>query len=96
MVLAQIVDAYMDIAAYDLRETYCRRLGHHVPFKYCRDVGVALPCRLIPDCWHTQFDVAAWLTEHFSPEQIAQILAPPQPKIASILGLIVKSRDQNS
>jgi len=85
----------MDIAAHDQRETYCRKLGHHVSFKYCRSIDAALPCRSVPDCWYTQFDAAAWLTEHFSPEQIAKILTPPQPKIASILDLIARARDQN-
>jgi len=38
----------------------------------------------------------AWLAEHYPPEQIAKVLAPPQPKIASILDLIEKARSQTS
>lgn len=82
----------MDIAEHDQREAYCRRLGHEVPFKYCREVSDGEPCRLLPDCWFPQFDAAAWLAEHYTPEQIAKIMAPPQPKIASILELIEKAR----
>jgi len=86
----------MDIAAQDQLETYCRKLGHHVSFKYCRSVDGGLPCRLVLDCWHTQIDAPAWLEEHYTPEHIARILAPPQPKLLSILALIEKARSQTS
>jgi hypothetical protein len=86
----------MDIAAHDQRATYCRRLGHTLPFKYCRGIDGELPCRLVPDCWYTQFDAGAWLAEHYTPEQIAKVLTPPQPKIATILDLIEKARSQTS
>ncbi len=82
----------MSVDADDKRETYCRKLGHAVPFKYCRGTTGDLPCRLLPDCWYTQFDVAVWLAEHYAPEQITKILAPPPPKIASIVDLIEKAR----
>ena len=67
-------------------------LGHPVPFSYCRQVNGGLPCRLIADCWHEQFDVATFLSEHFTPEQLQAALAPPKPKLASILDLIEKAR----
>lgn len=76
----------------DNRESHCRMLGHEVPFSYCCQVADGLPCRLVADCWFTQFDVAAWLRENYSPEQIAQITAPPKAKIASLLELIEKAR----
>ncbi|HOA71884.1 MAG TPA: hypothetical protein PL151_15640 [Phycisphaerae bacterium] len=82
----------MSASAHDARETYCRMLGHAVPFRYCRAVADGLPCRRVADCWYTQFDVTAWLTEHFTAEQIARITAPPPPKLTSILEIIQKVR----
>jgi hypothetical protein len=84
----------MDLNAHDDLETHCRMLGHEVPFKYCRSVSNDLPCRRVADCWFTQFDVAAWLSAHYTPEQIAQITAPPAPKLTSLLELIEKARKQ--
>lgn len=92
--IIRLLGGRMKIDPHDQQETYCRKLGHDVPFKYCRSVDGHLPCRLVPDCWYTQFDVAAWLQEHYTPEQIARVLAPPQPKLASILDLIAKAQAQ--
>lgn len=86
----------MDVSTYDERETYCRMLGHDVPFKYCRQVAEGAPCRRVADCWYTQFDVTAWLTEHYTPEQIDRITAPPPAKLLSILELIERAKTGNS
>jgi hypothetical protein len=82
----------MSIDAHDNRESYCRMLGHAVPFSYCRQVSEGLPCRLLADCWYTQFDAVAWMRERFTSEQIARITAPPRPKIHSLLELIERAR----
>jgi hypothetical protein len=82
----------MDPSAHDARETYCRMLGHEIQFKYCRSVNDGMPCRRIADCWHTRFDVPTWLREHYSPEQIDRITAPPPAKVASILELIERAK----
>lgn len=82
----------MSLDTYDSRESYCRMLGHEVPFRYCRQVANDLPCRLTVDCWFTQFDSAAWLREHYTAEQIAQFTAPPKPKMATLLDLIERAR----
>jgi len=82
----------MAIDAFDERETYCRTLGHAVPFQYCREVNQGLPCRLVADCWYTQFDAAGWLREHFTAEQITQITAPPAPKLTSLVELIEQAK----
>jgi hypothetical protein len=84
----------MNIEAHDDREGYCRMLGHQVPFSYCRAMADGLPCRLVADCWYTQFDAAGWLREHFTPEQIARITTPPKPKMTSLLDLIEKAKQQ--
>ena len=86
----------MDSSVHDARELYCRMLGHDVPFSYCRSLNGGMPCRRVADCWYTQFDVTAWLSEHYTPEQVAKIVAPPPAKIASILDLIEQAKSQCS
>jgi len=80
------------IEAHDQRETYCRMLGHSVPFRYCRRAADGLPCRKILDCWFRCFDVAAFVKEHYTAEQIERILAPPKPKMTSLLELIERAK----
>lgn len=82
----------MDTSLHDARETYCRMLGHDVPFRYCRALNAGLPCRRVADCWYTQFDVTSWLREHFTAEQLDRITAPPSPKIATLVDLINRAR----
>lgn len=82
----------MCIDQHDKLETRCRLLGHPVPFKYCRMVADGLPCRHAPSCWHSKVDVDAFLRLHFTQHQIEKILAPPMPKIASIVDLIEKAK----
>ncbi len=76
----------------DHMERHCRLLGHEIRFSYCRLLPEGRPCRLIVDCWQGSFDVASYLRERYSPDQIESFLAPPKPKITSLLELIEKAR----
>lgn len=40
------------------KERYCRRLGHPVPFSYCRTTVAASPCTGILGCWADDPDLA--------------------------------------
>jgi hypothetical protein len=80
------------IEAHDRCEAYCRMLGHSVPFRYCRGVADGLPCRKILDCWFECFDVAAFVKEHYTAEQIESVLAPPKPKMTSLVELIERAK----
>ena len=80
------------IASHDGRRRRCPRLGHEVPFGYCRRPARDLPCGRIADCWWEQFDVAGFLRAHYAPEQIGRILAPPAPKAATLVDLIRQVR----
>lgn len=84
----------MESSPHDARETYCRMLGHDVPFRYCRGVSAGLPCRRVADCWYTQFDVTSWLQEQYTTEQLDRITAPPPPKIATLVELIDRARSE--
>ncbi len=86
--MSDIDDRRMD----DL-ERHCRLLGHEIRFGYCRLLPEGRPCRLIVDCWQGSFDVASYLQQRYSPEQIEAFLAPPKAKITSIIELIEKAKE---
>jgi hypothetical protein len=77
---------------FDTRTGYCRRLGHHLEFKYCRTVNHGKPCHLMADCWFEKFPVAEFLESHYTPAERAVFLKAPQPKISSLVELIEKAR----
>ncbi|MCD6303919.1 MAG: hypothetical protein J7M21_03035 [Planctomycetes bacterium] len=80
------------ITAHDHRRRRCPMLGHEVAFAYCRSPGRELPCRRIADCWWEAFDVEGFLRAHYDEQQLREILAPPKPKMLSIVELIEKAR----
>lgn len=67
-------------------------LGHEVPFSYCRKPGGEQFCRHIVNCWFEQFDIQAYLAEHFTEEQIRAASRPPAPKVESLLSLIERAQ----
>jgi hypothetical protein len=76
----------------------CRRLGHEVPFGYCRQETTGKPCRLVLDCWWERFDVRSFLQAHLSAEAMAQVeqagAAPPPSKVLSLVDMIQQARDR--
>ncbi len=85
----------MSIDNRDKEAIRCRMLGHEVNFAYCRQVTNQLPCRKILDCWFERFDVAQFVRENYSAEEIAKILAPPKPRITSIVELIQQAKENS-
>ncbi len=77
---------------YDNEDLYCRKLGHHLKFEYCRKEHDGLPCPKIRDCWFEKLDIDGYLTQNFKPEEIAYIFEPPKPKISSLFELIQKAQ----
>ncbi len=86
----------MDIEEQDHRKIRCRMLGHELTFGYCRRPGRDLPCSKILDCWYETFGVEEFVREHYSEEQIQQILAPQKPKMTSLLELIQQAQKNAS
>jgi len=82
------------LTQHDARRRRCPMLGHEVAFSYCRRPGRDLPCGRIADCWWEAFDVAGWLREQFSGEQLAEFLSPPKAKVASLVDLIRQARQR--
>jgi hypothetical protein len=87
-VLTLLTQGYTMITDHDKRERRCPRLGHDVPFSYCRKPGDETPCSRIYDCWWEIFDIAAYLQEHYSDETIRKINEPPKLKTTSLLEMI--------
>ena len=81
-----------DKSCYDAREGYCRKLGHHLKFAYCRTMKDGAPCEKILDCWFEKFDVRGFLETHYTEDEIAEIRKPQMPKTASLLELIEQAR----
>ena len=78
--------------AFDALSRYCPKLGHDVPFRYCRMPGAELPCRGLVGCWQRSMDVQAFLAEHYPPEQIQRLSAPPADRLCTLVELIERAR----
>jgi len=81
---------------HDAQTIRCRRLGHEVPFGYCRREAGHTPCRLLLNCWWEQFDVQAFVREHFA-EDVVKALeearsSPAPPKMLSLLEILEQAR----
>ena len=79
---------------YDQRDLYCRKLGHHVKFEYCRQENFGKFCSKVRDCWFETIPIDEFLTANFSQEEIAHLFQPPKSKIVSIFELIQKAQQQ--
>ena len=82
--------------AHDARRLRCKRLGHEIPFGYCRvQPATEAPCPEILNCWWQTFDVAVFLRRHLSPEVWQGLTQPTaQPKVVRILDLIEQARQR--
>lgn len=77
---------------FDTAQIFCRKLGHYVPFKYCRSVNDSLPCGRIIDCTFEKFPVEEFLRKNFSAEEIEKAFNPPADKISSLVELIERAK----
>jgi len=75
----------------DHRRIYCPALGMVVEFEYCRaagrhlDTGAQgsrrLPCQRLPGCWGSRLDVAAFLAQAYTPEELTEFAGPPATRL---------------
>jgi len=77
---------------YERRQAYCRRLGHPVPFAYCRRVSGGLPCSAVLDCWFETFPVWEFIRGHYSPQELGQMFTTPASKLSVIVEALEKVR----
>jgi hypothetical protein len=77
---------------HDIEEIYCRKLGHKLPFSYCRVEKGSLPCGRIRDCWFNRLDINGFLEEHYSESELESVFKPGGDKVLSLLELIEKAK----
>jgi len=71
----------------------CPRLGHAIPFSYCRSESMGLPCFKTLDCWFEHFPVADYLQEALSREEwVRAFHGAGKNKVMSLLELIEQAR----
>jgi hypothetical protein len=74
-------------------EIRCPRLGHHLPFSYCRVENKALPCHKIMDCWYQVFMIEDFLRNDLEPEEWETVFNRPfKPKVLSLIELIEEAK----
>jgi len=76
---------------FDALEGYCRKLGHHLPFSYCRTTGTDRLCGSIRECWFQRLDIDSWLGRNFEPAVLEQALKPGTPRITGIMEILMRT-----
>ncbi len=67
------------IDRFDEKEHWrCPQLGGPVPFGYCRRMNRGLPCAQVVACWAGMFEIADFLLQHYSEEDIKKALSSPK------------------
>lgn len=84
------------IDQYDNEEIYCRKLGHHLRFHYCRTEHDGNPCPLIFDCWHEKLAIGAYMRDNFNPQDVEYLVRPKPDKMVSLLELIQRAQKRAS
>jgi hypothetical protein len=75
----------------------CPQLGGPVPFKHCRRAGFdSLPCRKLPDCWNSTIDVAAFVSEVYTQEEIQHAFGTEAKSRLDIILETIKKTGGNS
>ncbi len=77
---------------HDDKQCYCRKLGHHLTFAYCRTTEGDIPCEKISDCWFETFDIVEFMKTHYPEASEKAATAPGKPKMLSLLELIEQAR----
>lgn len=71
---------------------WCPQLGQTINFAYCRQVQGGLPCTRVLTCFSPHFDVAAFIDEHYTPEERERFLAPAPSRVERVLDTLEKVR----
>jgi hypothetical protein len=85
----------MNLNVYDGEAIYCRKLGHHLQFNYCRRESGELPCSRITKCWSGKLPINEFLKTHYSADKLEKAFAHPSPKLTSLIELIQKAQALN-
>lgn len=85
-----MVEGKIEVQKYDGKEIYCRKLGHHLQFKYCRQEQQQLPCSALKRCWQYKIPLEEFLACSFATDEIAYLDEPQVSKVSTILDVIQK------
>ncbi len=80
------------VTDHDHRTGYCRMLGHHLSFAYCRKAGDGDLCPKVLDCWFETFEVLDFVSR-YHPEALNRTQLP-KPKVATLLELIQQAQQR--
>ncbi len=83
-----------DIDAHDTRTRYCPKLGHEIAFSYCRAPGEDTPCRRIYSCWWQQFDIHAFMAEHYDHATRAKMAEPLPDRATSLFDMLKQAQER--
>jgi len=75
---------------YDELDAYCPKLGHQVPFKYCRTMENNFPCKNVLGCWGGTLDSSFW--SFYTKEELAKIFVQPKSKMVQILEIAERAK----
>ena len=81
---------------FDSERIYCRKLGHELDFKYCRQEQDFLPCSKLLNCWFQRIAIEDYFQKHFSEAERIKILSPPKDKILSLVDIIEKAKNKKN
>ena len=71
----------------------CPRLGHLVPFSYCRRESGELPCYKAIDCWYDRFLVEDYFREVLDPEEWEEAFERgPKDRMRRLMEIIEENR----
>ena len=85
----------MASAQEDSRKRRCPRLGHEVPFRYCRMQEADRLCPQVLNCWWECFAVEDFLRSCYPQEDVDALLHPSsRPKVSTILELIEEAKER--
>ena len=83
----------MSIDRYDQEmHPRCPPLGGPVPFFHCRRVNRGLPCHRIVVCWADRLDIAGFIREHYTAEEIERMNRPPPSRMGIVLETLDRVR----
>ncbi|WP_448381860.1 hypothetical protein [Desulfosoma sp.] len=83
------MEAHDIMARIDALETRCPKLGHEVPFGYCRREAGALPCPRALACWSHRFSVELVLRTILGPVAFeAAFGAEPKSRVQNLMEAI--------
>jgi len=80
--------------SHDQEQNYCRKLGHHLNFAYCRNERNGTPCPMVFDCWFEKFDIGAYMQAHFKPEEVPYLTQAKPEKVMTLLELIQRAQNR--